>query len=126
MNKIIFAILCNYAQSVATTFCLLLFPSISSYKCHFLATHWTKTHKKEKYLDFNHLECTTLIATPSVWNYTIYLFFSCFLTNYDEYDMRKIYFRDREKLKKYSLENSSKEVKCLDLWDSYVYKMWWN
>jgi len=31
MNKISFAILCNYVQSVATTFCLLLFPSISSY-----------------------------------------------------------------------------------------------
>jgi len=31
MNKISFAILCNYIQSVATTFCLLLFPSISSY-----------------------------------------------------------------------------------------------
>jgi len=26
-----FAILCNYVQSVSTTFCLLLFPSISSY-----------------------------------------------------------------------------------------------
>ena len=31
MNKINFAILCNYVQSVATIFCLLLFPSISSY-----------------------------------------------------------------------------------------------
>ena len=31
MNKISFAILCNYVQLVATTFCLLLFPSISSY-----------------------------------------------------------------------------------------------
>ena len=33
MKKISFAILCNYVQSVATTFCLLLFPSISSYTC---------------------------------------------------------------------------------------------
>ena len=31
MNKISFAILCNYVQLVATTFCLLLFPLISSY-----------------------------------------------------------------------------------------------
>ena len=44
MNKISFAILCNYVQSVVITLCLLLFPSISSYKPNILEDfplYWT-------------------------------------------------------------------------------------
>ena len=35
MNKISFAILCNYVQSVIIIFCLFLFPSISSYNLEY-------------------------------------------------------------------------------------------
>jgi len=41
MNKISFVILCNYVQSVVITFCLLLSPSISSYRYHMLACEFT-------------------------------------------------------------------------------------